>query len=206
MPSSEWHYICLLLSSIHYLMVSSLFESVMVMEVMASEPAIYICILYFDYTELLASVRYKNLNAIVHNCNGHTNTLVVTRTWQSQDACALSRHCEPCRQSSWSRARNRRTSLSSQQVVWAPKVPPGPLLLHGKMPWICTPANARYPITAGWTGGAGRRQMENEMENCPELGLNSGTSGPEPRTQPLHHTHTHTHTCTIRGEILSPTI
>ena len=27
-------------------------------------------------------------------------------TWQSQDACALSRHCEPCKQSSWSRARN----------------------------------------------------------------------------------------------------
>ncbi len=27
-------------------------------------------------------------------------------TWQSQDACALSRHCESCKQSSWSRARN----------------------------------------------------------------------------------------------------
>ncbi len=28
------------------------------------------------------------------------------RTWQSQDACALCRHCEPCKQSSWSRVRN----------------------------------------------------------------------------------------------------
>ncbi len=32
--------------------------------------------------------------------------LAVMRTWQIQDACALSRHCEPCKQSSWSRARN----------------------------------------------------------------------------------------------------
>ena len=31
---------------------------------------------------------------------------VVTRTWQSQDACALSRHCEPVQANSWSRARN----------------------------------------------------------------------------------------------------
>ena len=51
-----------------------------------------------------------------------------------------------------------------------------------------------YPITAGWTGEAGERQMENQMEKLPELGLNSGPQGPEPRTQPLHqHTHTHTH-------------
>ncbi len=40
---------------------------------------------------------------------------------------------------------------------------------------MCIPANARYPIIAGWTGGAGRRQMENQMEKMPELGLNSGT-------------------------------
>ncbi len=32
--------------------------------------------------------------------------LAVIRTWQSQDACALSRQCEPCKQSSWSRAMN----------------------------------------------------------------------------------------------------
>ncbi len=28
---------------------------------------------------------------------------------------------------------------------------------------------------------------ENQMEKLPELGLNSGISGPEQRTQPLHH-------------------
>ncbi len=33
--------------------------------------------------------------------------LAVMRTWQSQDACVL-RQCEPCKQSSWSRARTRR--------------------------------------------------------------------------------------------------
>ncbi len=27
---------------------------------------------------------------------------------------------------------HRRTGLSSQQVVWAPEVPPGPLLFHEK--------------------------------------------------------------------------
>ena len=32
--------------------------------------------------------------------------LAVMCTWQSQDACALDRHCEPCKQSSWSQARN----------------------------------------------------------------------------------------------------
>ncbi len=37
---------------------------------------------------------------------------------------------------------HRRTGLSSHRVVWAPEVPPGPLLFHEKRPWICTPANA----------------------------------------------------------------
>ncbi len=46
----------------------------------------------------------------------------------------------------------------------------------------------RNPITAGWTGGAGGRQMENQMEKLPELGFNSGPQDPQPRTQPLHHT------------------
>ncbi len=30
------------------------------------------------------------------------------------------------------------------------------------------------------------------MEKWPELGLNSGTSDPEPKTQPLHHTYIQT--------------
>ena len=40
------------------------------------------------------------------NANSLAATYVVTRTWLSQDACALSRHCEPVQANSWSRARN----------------------------------------------------------------------------------------------------
>ncbi len=36
----------------------------------------------------------------------HLQPLVVIHILQSQYACALSRHCEPCKQSSWSQARN----------------------------------------------------------------------------------------------------
>ena len=38
--------------------------------------------------------------------------LAVMRTWQSQDVCALSRHSELCKQSSWSRARNSQENRS----------------------------------------------------------------------------------------------
>ncbi len=99
----------------------------------------------------------------------------------------ICRHYEPCMQSSWSRARNsqeNRPFFTASGV--GTEVLPGPLLFYEKRLWNCIPANARYPITAGWTGG---RQMENQMEKFPELGLKIGTSGPEPRTQPLHHTH-----------------
>ncbi len=100
------------------------------------------------------------------HANTHTHTyiqillqsLVVMCTWQSQDACALSIHCEPCKQSSWSRARNsqeNRPFLTASGV--GTQVPPGPLLFHEKRPWICTPANAWSPITAGWlVGGRGK--------------------------------------------------
>ncbi len=130
----------------------------------------------------------------------------VTRTWQSQDACTLSWHCEPCKQSSWSQARNSQenrpfltaSGMGTRSPTWT-------IAVHEKRPSIFTPANARYP---GWTGG---RQMENRMEKLPELGLNTRTSGPEPRPQPLHHTattithtlykhiqpHTHTHIHTL---------
>ncbi len=123
-------------------------------------------------------------------------------TWRSQDDCALSRHCEPCKQSSWSRASKLAGEQASPHSKWYghPKSHLDHCCCMRKRPWICTPSNARYPITAGWTGGADRRQME----KMPELGLNFRTSGPEPRTQPLHytdthtctHTHTHTHTYT----------
>ncbi len=113
---------------------------------------------------------------------------------------------------------HRRTDLSSQQVVWAPEVQPRPLLLHEKRPWICTPANARYPITAGWTGGAGGRQMEIRWKNCL---LNSWPRALSPghnhyTTQLTHtqkkfvlfffvcmHSCTHTHTHTPLTPLLS---
>ncbi len=51
------------------------------------------------------------------------------------------------------------------------------------------------PITVGWTGGAGGRQMEDKIEKLTEWGLNLGPQALEPRTQLLqHHTATHTHT------------
>ncbi len=46
------------------------------------------------------------------------------RTWQSQDACTLSRHCEPCKQSSWSRARNSQENRAFLTASGgAPEVP-----------------------------------------------------------------------------------
>ncbi len=57
--------------------------------------------------------------------------LAVMCTWKSQDACALSRHCEPCKQSSWSQARNSQENRSFLAAS-RPEVSPGPLLLHEK--------------------------------------------------------------------------
>ncbi len=60
-----------------------------------------------------------------------------------------------------------RTGLSSQQVVWAPEVPPGPLLFMRKGLEFAPQQMPGIPITAGWmVGGAGRRQMENQMKKC----------------------------------------
>ncbi len=66
----------------------------------------------------------------------------------------LSRHCEPRKQSSWSLARNSQenrpfltaSGVGTQSPTWTIAVSWG---------------KARYPITAGWSGGAGGRQMEN---------------------------------------------
>ncbi len=135
------------------------------------------------------------------------------RTWQSQDACALSRHCEPCKQSSWSRARNsRRTCLSSQLVVWVPEVPPGPLLFHEKgsnlHPSKCQVPNHGWVDWWGWWEADGKTRWK----NCQSGAWNSRTSGPEPRTQSLHltatttHTHTHTHTQTQRGITINSSV
>ena len=49
-------------------------------------------------------------------------------------------------------------STFSQQMVWAPKVPPGPLLLSEKGPMICTPVYTRYTRVNWW----GRWEAENK--------------------------------------------
>ena len=95
-------------------------------------------------------------------------------------------YCEPCKQSSWSWARNsqkNRPFLTASGVgTWSPT---WIIAVAWEKALNCTPANARSPITAGWAGGGGRWKI---------TGL---TSGPEPRTQPLKpHTHTQTHTHT----------
>ncbi len=70
-------------------------------------------------------------------------------------------------------------------------------------------ANARYPITAGWTSGADKRQVEGRNPNgkLPEWGLKSGSPALSQRHNHYNmhtyihtyiHTyvHTHTHACT----------
>ncbi len=65
------------------------------------------------------TVYLSNLNAnIITHVQSHVHTLThshthillqplaVMHTGQSLDVCALSRHCEPCKQSSWSWAKN----------------------------------------------------------------------------------------------------
>ena len=56
---------------------------------------------------------HKHTRSLIHSFFHYTCTYVHANslaklmcTWQSQDACALGRHCEPCKQSSWSQARN----------------------------------------------------------------------------------------------------
>ncbi len=123
-------------------------------------------------------------------------------TRQSQDACALSRHYKPCTRKAPGIGLGtlRRTGLSSQQVVWAPEVPPGPLLFQEKKALTLHPSKWQVPFTTGWTGGAGRRKMELKGKltgKLPEWGFELKTSGSELRTPHNHydtHTHSHTHT------------
>ncbi len=77
------------------------------------------------------------------------------------DACALSRHCEPYKQAKLLEPASQENRLFLTASGVGTQVPPGPLLFHEIRPGICTPANARYSITAVWTSGAGGRQMEN---------------------------------------------
>ena len=108
--------------------------------------------------------------------------LTVTHTWQSQDACALTRHSESCKQSSWSPARNSQEngSFFTASGVGTPEVPPGPLLFMRKGLEFA-PQQMPSPNHCWW-------EADGKQD-----GKLLGTSGPEPRTQPLHYIDTHTH-------------
>ena len=67
---------------------------------------------------------------------------------------------------------------------------------------ICTPAYARYPFTAGWTGGGGRRQGK-KIGQYPSASGGARTHDPwimSPMHKPLHHqaphVYMHGHACT----------
>ena len=67
---------------------------------------------------------------------------------------------------------------------------------------ICTPAYARYPFTAGWTGGGGGRQGK-KIGQYPSASGGARTHDPwimSPMHKPLHyqapHPHTYIHTYT----------
>ena len=80
-----------------------------------------------------------------HNFSSCPHT--VTRSWHSQDTCALSRHYEPVQASSWSRlGTHRRTDQDSQLMGVGTRSPTWTLswlTSHGQ--WICTPENCRFP-------------------------------------------------------------
>ena len=99
---------------------------------------IHICMHTYIHTCIHTYI-YTYMHAYIHtyiHIYIHTNSLATASgLYAPGRACTLSRHCEPCKQSSWSRGRNLQENRpSSQQVVWAPSVPPGLLLLHEKRP------------------------------------------------------------------------
>ena len=63
---------------------------------------------------------------------------------------------------------------------------------------IRTPAYARYPFTAGWTGGGGRRQRK-KIGQYPSASGGARTHDPWIMSQCTNHftnqAHTYTHTC-----------
>ncbi len=75
----------------------------------------------------------------------------------------------------------RRTGLSSQQVVWAPEVPPGPLLFHEKKDLNLHPSKCQVPSNS-WVDWW-EADEKSDGKKLPELGLNEGGT----------HVHTHAH-------------
>ncbi len=132
--------------------------------------------------------------------------LVVMRTWQSQDVCALSRHCEPCKQSSWSRAKGLTGEQAFPHSKWC-----GHPKSHWTIAVLCEKALNLHPSKCqvpnhSWVDWWGWWEADGKSDGkLPELGLNSGplTQGHNHyTTQPPHtHTHTHKHVLTQTHEI-----
>ncbi len=138
----------------------------------------------------------KYLNLLI----SYIVTLAGHGTWQSQDACALSRHCEPVQAKLLERAKVRRKAA----FPTASGVGTTLLFVRKGLEFAPQQMPGRYPITAGWTGEAGGRQME----KLPKWGLNSRTSGPEPEdTTTAPHRHTHkwlSKTCCVMNDFRHP--
>ncbi len=103
------------------------------------------------------------------------------RTWQSQDACALSRHCEPCKQSSWSRARN----LQENRSLLTAKA----LNLH---PSKCQVPNHSWVDWWGWWEADGK--LDGKIARVGPQALNQEHNHYTTHTHIHTHTHSHTHT------------
>ncbi len=133
------------------------------------------------------------------NAKKNANSLAAarrSRTWQSQFAYALSRHCDPCKQSYWSQARNSQenrpfltaSGVGSRSPTWTIAVSWEKALF----------APQQMPGTQSQLGGlvglvGGRWKSDGKIA---WVGLELRTEDPEPRTQPLHHTtyiHTYIH-------------
>ena len=81
---------------------------------------------------------------------------------------------------------------------------------------MCTPAYARYPFTAGWTGGGGGRQGK-KIGQYPSASGGARTHDPwimSPMHKPLHHQaphihtyiHTYIHTTPTNSELWPPVL
>ncbi len=101
---------------------------------------------------------HTHANTHMHKCKMQIllQPLVVMRTRQSQDACALSRHCESCKQSSWSWARNLQenrpfltgSGVGTRSPTWTIAVPwEKALNLH---PSKCQVPNHSWVDWWGW--------------------------------------------------------
>ncbi len=119
-------------------------------------------------------------------------------TWQSQDACALSRHCEPCKQSSWSRVGTRRRKGLSSQAF-----PQGKWCGHQKshLDHCCFMKKCQVP-NHSWVDWWGWWEADGKSDGkWPKWGLNSGPQTLRSwsqrhnyyTTQPHTHILTHSH-------------